>query len=40
MDYSTPDIIADELYKNALAIVLDTSAAELISDQRYKTAKG
>lgn len=39
MDYSTPDIIADELYKNALAIVLDTSAAELISDQRYKTAK-
>ena len=31
--------ITDELYKNALAIVLDTSAASLISDERYKTAK-
>ena len=31
--------ITDELYKNALAIVLDTSAAALISDERYKTAK-
>ena len=31
--------IADDLYKNALAIVLDTSAASLISDDRYKIAK-
>lgn len=31
--------ITDELYKNALAIVLDTSAASLISDDRYKSAK-
>ncbi len=33
------DVITDELYKNALAIVLDTSSAALISDERYKTAK-
>ena len=32
------DTVADELYKDALAIVLDTSAASLISDDRYKTA--
>ena len=31
--------IADELYTDALAIVLDTSASALISDDRYKTAK-
>lgn len=31
--------ITDDLYKNALAIVLDTSASSLISDDRYKTAK-
>ena len=31
--------ITDELYKNALAIVLDTSASALISDDRYKTAR-
>ena len=30
--------IDDSLYKNALAIVLDTSAASLINDDRYKTA--
>ena len=33
------DEIADSVYENALAIVLDTSAAALISDDRYKTAK-
>ena len=39
MDGSVMDIITDELYKNALAIVLDTSAKHLISDTRYETAK-
>ena len=33
------DEIDDSVYENALAIVLDTSAAALISDDRYKTAK-
>ena len=33
------DLISDGLYKNALAIVLDTSASALISDDRYKLAK-
>ena len=33
------DEVTDEIYKNALAIVLDTSASSLISDARYKTAK-
>ncbi len=32
------DEIADELYKDALAIVLDTSAKSLISDDRYTMA--
>ncbi len=32
------DEIADELYSGALAIVLDTSAKSLISDDRYTTA--
>lgn len=32
------DEVADEEYKNALAIVLDTSAKALISDDRYTTA--
>ncbi len=32
------DEIADELYSGALAIVLDTSARSLISDERYSTA--
>lgn len=39
MEGSVMDIITDELYKNALAIVLDTSAKHLISDTRYETAK-
>ncbi len=32
------DDVPDEAYKTALAIILDTSAASLISDDRYKTA--
>ena len=32
------DEISDELYEGALAIVLDTSAKTLISDERYTTA--
>ena len=39
MDDSTMDEISDELYADALAIVLDTSARHLISDERYATAK-
>ncbi len=33
------DTVADEVYADALAIVLDTSARHLISDERYATAK-
>ncbi len=36
---SVMDDISDEVYKDALAIVLDTSARKLISDDRYPTAK-
>ena len=32
------DEVNDDLYSDAMAIVLDTSAAALISDDRYKTA--
>ena len=39
MDNSVMDEIPDETYKDALAIVLDTSARHLISDERYTTAK-
>ncbi len=39
MDESTPQEVPDSFYNDALAIVLDTSSAELISDQRYKTAR-
>lgn len=39
MEGSQMDQIDDSAYNNALAIVLDTSAAALISDDRYKTAK-
>jgi len=35
---STPDEVANEKYKDALAIVLDTSAKALISDERYSSA--
>ena len=33
-----PDIIPDETYRDALAVVLDTSAKFMISDERYSTA--
>ena len=36
---STMDEIDDSTYKGALAIILDTSASALISDDRYKLAK-
>ena len=39
MDDSKMDVIPDEYYENALAIVLDTSARKLISDDRYTLAK-
>lgn len=39
MEDSQMDVIDDGIYENALAIVLDTSASSLISDERYKTAK-
>ena len=39
MEGSEMDVIEDSVYENALAIVLDTSASALISDERYKNAK-
>lgn len=36
---STPDEIDDSVYSGALAIILDTSASHLISDDRYKLAE-
>ena len=39
MEGSEMDVIEDRIYENALAIVLDTSASALISDERYKSAK-
>ena len=39
MDDSVMDEVADEQYVDALAIILDTAASSLISDERYKTAK-
>ena len=39
MEGSAPDVIADSEYVDALAIILDTSAASLISDKRYLLAK-
>ena len=38
MDDSVMDIVPDEAYKDALAIILDTSAKKLISDDRYPLA--
>ncbi len=35
---SEPDEIPDELYDGALAVILDLSAPELISDERYRLA--
>ncbi len=39
MDGSQMDEIDDKTYENALAIVLDSGAASLVSDERYKTAE-
>ena len=39
MEYAKMDTGADELYEDSLAIILDTSAESLISDQRYTLAK-
>ena len=39
MDDSVMDTVPDEAYTDALAIVLDTSAKHLISDERYQTAQ-
>ncbi len=39
MSDSTPDVIPDEYYRGALAIILDTSAKALISDERYSLAE-
>ena len=39
MDDSVMDEISDDIYTDALAVVLDTSARHLISDERYTTAK-
>ena len=39
MDDSAMDVIPDEMYHGALAIILDTSARHLISDNRYTTAQ-
>ncbi len=36
---SVMDDVSDEVYKDALAIVLDTSAKKLISDNRYPAAR-
>ena len=39
MEDSVMDCIPDEAYQNALAIILDTSGKNLISDSRYTLAK-
>ena len=39
MEDSVMDTVEDGLYRDALAIILDTSARSLISDERYPTAK-
>ena len=36
---STPDEVVDEVYTGALAIILDTAARPLISDERYTLAE-
>lgn len=38
MQKDAPDMVTDEDYKGALAIILDTSARALISDERYALA--
>lgn len=39
MDGSAPNAVADNAYKDALAIILDTSVRTMISDNRYEQAK-
>lgn len=39
MQGSKPDVVDNQTYANALAIVLDTSAKHLIADNRYTLAK-
>lgn len=39
MEGSKMDEVSDDMYKGALAIILDTSASALISDSRYKLAE-
>ncbi len=39
MDESIMDEVPDEAYENALAIVLDCGGANMVNDERYKTAK-
>ena len=39
VENSAPEMVADETYANALAIILDTSVRTMISDDRYTTAK-
>ncbi len=39
MEDSRMDTVADELYADALAVILDTSAKHLISDERYTLAR-
>lgn len=39
MEGSVMDEITDELYEDALSVVLDSATDELVSDKRYKTAK-
>ncbi len=39
MEGCETDIISDDMYNGALAIILDTSATSLISDSRYTTAE-
>ncbi|MDE7454708.1 MAG: DHH family phosphoesterase, partial [Clostridia bacterium] len=38
MEGSTPNKVADSVYKDALAIILDTSVRTMIADDRYTTA--
>lgn len=39
MECSVPDTVPDSVYEGALAVILDTSAKALISDDRYTLAK-
>jgi len=39
MDESIMDEVEDSAYENALAIVLDCGGANMVNDERYKTAK-